>query len=70
MRYAHRVLFRNIEGKRHLQRSRSTWEDEDDYDDDMDLRKMKYNFVDWIHLTQDMNKWRALVKMVMNLRVL
>jgi hypothetical protein len=30
---------------------------------------MGWGGMDWIHLTQDMNKWRALVNTVMNLRI-
>jgi hypothetical protein len=36
----------------------------------MDLDKMRCESVDWIHLAQDSDQWRALVNMVMNLRVL
>jgi hypothetical protein len=35
----------------------------------MDLLEIGVNFVDWIVLTQDRYKWRALVNSVMNLRV-
>jgi len=35
----------------------------------MDLREIGLEGVNWIRLTQDMNKWRALVNTVMNLRV-
>jgi hypothetical protein len=34
----------------------------------MDLREIGRCGLDWIDLAQDMNKWRALVKTVMNLR--
>jgi hypothetical protein len=36
----------------------------------MDLREIGWGSVDWIQLTQDRNRWRALVNTVMNLRVL
>jgi hypothetical protein len=31
--------------------------------------KINYEFVDWIHLAQDKDQWRALVNTVMNLEV-
>jgi len=33
----------------------------------MDLRKMGWEGVDWIHLAQDRDQWRAVVNAVMNL---
>jgi hypothetical protein len=35
----------------------------------MDLREIRWEDVDWIHLTQDTDQWRALVNTVMSLRV-
>jgi hypothetical protein len=35
----------------------------------MDLREIGWDGMDWIDLAQKMNKWRALVNTVMNLRV-
>jgi hypothetical protein len=35
----------------------------------MDLGEVGWGGVDWIDLAQDRNRWRALVKAVMNLRV-
>jgi hypothetical protein len=35
----------------------------------MDLREIGWDSVDWIGLAQDRDRWRALVSMVMNLRV-
>jgi hypothetical protein len=34
-----------------------------------DVRKTEWEVVDWMHLAQDKDQWRVLVKMVMNLRV-
>jgi hypothetical protein len=36
----------------------------------MDLRETGWGSVDWIQLAQDRDRWRAVVNMVMNLRVL
>jgi hypothetical protein len=35
----------------------------------MDLREIILNGMDWHHLAQDRDQWRALVNTVMNLRV-
>jgi hypothetical protein len=35
----------------------------------MDLREIGFEDVDWIHLTRDRDRWRAVVNTVMNLRV-
>jgi hypothetical protein len=35
----------------------------------IDLREIGLDGMDWIELTQDRDYWRALVNMVMNLRV-
>jgi hypothetical protein len=35
----------------------------------IDLREIGWGGVDWIDLAQDRKQWRALVNMVMNLRV-
>jgi hypothetical protein len=35
----------------------------------IDLREIGWGVPDWIDLAQDRNQWRALVNMVMNLRV-
>jgi hypothetical protein len=35
----------------------------------MDLREIEWNGMDWIYLSQDADKWRALVKTAMKLRV-
>jgi hypothetical protein len=35
----------------------------------MNLRERGLEVVDWMHLAQDKNLWRALVNMIMNLQV-
>jgi hypothetical protein len=54
------------EGKRPLGRPRLRWED----GIRMDVRKIGLEVVDWIRLAQDRDRWRAVVSVVMNLRVL
>jgi hypothetical protein len=36
----------------------------------MDVREIGSGCVEWIHLAQDRDRWRAVVNAVMNLRVL
>jgi hypothetical protein len=64
-RNVYRLLIRNPEGKRPLERPRRRWID----DINMDLLEIELNVVDWIGLAQDRYRWRALVNSVMNLRV-
>jgi hypothetical protein len=52
-------------GRRPLLRPRRRWED----NIRMDLQEMGWEGVDWIDMAQDRDRWRALVKEVMNLRV-
>ena len=52
------------EGKRPLGRPRRRWED-----NEMNFQEVGRGGVDWIDLAQDRNRWRALVKAVMNLQV-
>jgi hypothetical protein len=61
-----KVLIGKPKGKRPLERPWSRWEDWIR----MDLREIGWGSVEWIQLAQDRNRWRALVNMVMNLRVL
>jgi hypothetical protein len=64
-RDGYRVLMGKREGKRPLGRSRSRWED----NIKIDLEEVGCGGVDWIELTENRDKWRALVNAVMNLRV-
>ena len=52
------------EGKRPLGRPRGRWED----NIKMDLQEARSEGMDWINLTQDRDRWRALVNAVMNIR--
>jgi hypothetical protein len=53
------------EGKRLRGRFRHRWED----NIRMDLREVGREGVDWMHMAQDRDQWRAVVKTVMKLRV-
>jgi hypothetical protein len=33
----------------------------------MDLRQIGWKYVDWIHLAQDRDQWKAVVNVVMNI---
>ena len=59
------ILVGKPEGKRPLGRPRRRWED----NIKMDLQEMGRCCGDWMELAKDRDKWRALVSMVMNLRV-
>jgi hypothetical protein len=65
-RNVHRVLVGKPEGKRPLERPRRRWEDRIK----MDFIEIGCGGVEWIHLAQDRDRWRAVVNAVMNLRVL
>ena len=60
-----RVLVGKPEGKRPLRRPRHIWED----NIKMDLQKVGGACGDWMELSQDRDRWRALVSTVRNLRV-
>jgi hypothetical protein len=64
-RYACRILVRKPEEKTPLGRPRRRWED----NIKMDLRERGCGGMDWIHLAEDREQWKALVNMVMELRV-
>jgi hypothetical protein len=65
-RKVYRVLVGKPEGKRPLGRPRRRRED----GIRMDLREIGLGGVDWIRLSHDRERWRAVVSAVMNLRVL
>ena len=61
----YRVLVGKPEGKRPLGRPRRRW----DENINIDLQEVGCEGMDWIDLAQDKDRWRALVNVVMNLRV-
>jgi hypothetical protein len=65
-RKVYKVLVGKPEGKRPLGRPRRRWED----GIRMDLREIVLGGVDWIRLSQDRDRCRAVVSAVMKLRVL
>jgi hypothetical protein len=56
------LLVGKPEGKRPLGRPRRRWVD------NIKMREIGWDGVDWIELAQDRDQWRALVNTVMNLR--
>ena len=64
-RGVYRVLVGKPEGKRPLGRPRRRWED----NIKTDLQEVGGGCGYWMELSQDRDRWRALVSTVMNLRV-
>ena len=64
-RGVYRVLVGKPEGRRPVVRPRRRWED----NIKVDLQEMGCGGMDWIDLAQDRDRWRAVVNVVMNLRV-
>jgi hypothetical protein len=57
VRSAYNILVGRPEGRRPLRRPKRRWED----NIELDLREIGFGDVDWIHLAQDRDRWRALV---------
>jgi hypothetical protein len=62
---AFKILTGTFAGKRPLGRSRSRWED----NIRVDLKEIGIHTRNWIDLAQDMDYWRALVNVALNLQV-
>jgi hypothetical protein len=65
-RKVYKVLVGKPEGKRPLGRPRRRWED----GIRMDIREIGLGGVDWIRLSEDRDRFRAVVSAVMNFQVL
>ena len=63
-RVAYRTLVGRPDGKKPLGRPRHRWDNIK-----IGLQEVGLRSMDWIDLAQDMDRWRALVDAVMNLRV-
>ena len=61
----YRVLVGKPEGRRPLRRPRHRWVE----NIRMDLQEVGCGYMDWIELALDRGRWRALVSVLMNLRV-
>jgi hypothetical protein len=64
MRNPYRSLVGKPDEMRPLGRPRRGWENIR-----MHIREIEWAGVEWIHLAQDRDQWRALVNTVMNLRI-
>jgi hypothetical protein len=64
-RNALKILVGMLDGKRPLGSPRCRWED----NINMDFKEIGWGGMDWTDLTQDRDKSRVFVNMVMNLRV-
>jgi hypothetical protein len=65
MKNAYKILLGKREGKRPFRRTWHRWED----NIKIDLRKIRLEGVNWIHLAQDMDQLWVLVNTVTNLHV-
>jgi hypothetical protein len=64
-RNAYTIVVGKPDGKRPLGRPRCRCVDKVK----IDLREIGWDGVDWIHIAQDKDQWKALVNTVLNLRV-
>ena len=64
-RGAYRVLVGKSEGKKPIGRCRRRWED----NSGMDPQKVGWGDMEWIELTRDKDRWRALVEAALHIRM-
>jgi hypothetical protein len=62
----YRIFVGNPEGKRPLGRPRRRWKDDDN---NMNFQDVECGGMDWTDLTQDRDRWWALVNPIMNFPV-
>jgi hypothetical protein len=62
--FLYKILIGKPEGKTPLGSPRRRWED----NIEMDITKIGLDGVDWIHLTEDRDRWRNLLNTSMKLR--
>jgi hypothetical protein len=65
IRNAYKIVIRKLEGKKPLRIPRHRWKN----NIRMDFREIGWEGVDWMHLAQDRDQWRAVVNTIMNFRV-
>jgi len=58
-----RILFSNFEGVRQLGRPKRWWKD----NIKINLKEIRYEEVDWIHVAQDWDLWQAAANTVMSI---
>jgi hypothetical protein len=63
--HSYKIFVWKLERKRPLVRTRCRPVREDNIE--MDLKEIGHDDVEWIHLAQNRDKWRHVVKTVMNL---
>jgi len=62
---SYKILVGKPEGKRPRGRCRRRCKD----NIKINVREIRYELIDWIHLTQDSDQWRAPLKAMLNFRV-
>jgi hypothetical protein len=65
MSKTYKIVIEEPEGKRSCEIPRRRWEN----NIEMNLTETGFRHVNWIHLAQDRDGWRALLNTVMNVRV-
>jgi hypothetical protein len=63
MRNANKILVEEPQGKRQVRRPRRRWKD----DTKINLMKIEFGVVDWIHAAQNWQRWWAMVRMIITM---
>jgi len=64
-RNAYGILVKKREGKRILRRIRHRWGD----NSETDIKELRREVVEWIHLARHTDKWRSFVNNIINFRI-